>query len=185
MHYSISDGYSHTQEGIYDAIACKASISRGWFHAHRGEAAVTISGVALLAICTLLGGLLGDLLGAALGVKANVGGVGIAMMFLIAARLWLMRYGQLSHGLKTGVEFWGSFYIPIVVAMAAQQNVVAAVKGGPVVLIAGIGAVAVCFAMVALIGRLSGRVETMDEIEAREAEAFAAPVPHFKSGRIG
>ncbi|UPJ62099.1 malonate transporter subunit MadL [Bradyrhizobium sp. 192] len=146
---------------------------------------MTISGVALLAICTLLGGQLGDLLGVALGVKANVGGVGIAMMFLIAARLWLMRHGQLSHGLKTGVEFWGSFYIPIVVAMAAQQNVVAAVKGGPVVLIAGIGSVAVCFAMVALIGRLSGRVETMDEIEAREAEALAGPVPHFKSGRIG
>ena len=43
------------------------------------EAEVTISGVALLAICTLLGGYLGDLLGAMLGVKANVGGVGIAM----------------------------------------------------------------------------------------------------------
>lgn len=132
-----------------------------------------------------LRGLLGDLLGVALGVKANVGGVGIAMMFLIAARLWLVRHGILSHGLKTGVEFWGSFYIPIVVAMAAQQNVVAAAKGGPIVVIAGIGAVAVCFAMVALIGRFSGRVETMDEIEAREAEALAAPVPHFKSGRIG
>jgi len=25
----------------------------------------------------------------------------------------------------------------------------------------------------------------MDEIEAREAEVLAAPVPHFKSGRIG
>ena len=79
---------------------------------------MTISGVALLAICTLLGSLLGDLLGLALGVKANVGGVGIAMMFLIAARLWLVRHGLLSNGLKTGVEFWGSFYIPIVVAMA-------------------------------------------------------------------
>ena len=57
---------------------------------------MTISGVALLAICTLLGGLLGDLLGVALGVKANVGGVGIAMMFLIAARLWLVRHGILQ-----------------------------------------------------------------------------------------
>jgi malonate transporter MadL subunit len=69
--------------------------------------------------------------------------------------------------------------------MAAQQNVVAAAKGGPIVLIAGVGAVLVCFAMVALIGRLSGPVETMDEIEAREAEALASPVPAFKSGRIG
>lgn len=144
---------------------------------------MTISGVALLAICTLLGVLLGDLLGVALGVKANVGGVGIAMMFLIAARLWLAQRGLLSHGLKSGVEFWGSFYIPIVVAMAAQQNVVAAVKGGPIVIIAGIGAIVVCFATVALIGRLSGPVETMDEIEAREAGKMAAPVLALKSAR--
>ena len=60
---------------------------------------MTISGVALLAICTLLGGYLGDLLGALLGVKANVGGVGIAMLLLIAARLWLVRRGYFSHGL--------------------------------------------------------------------------------------
>jgi malonate transporter MadL subunit len=146
---------------------------------------VTISGVALLSISTLLGVLLGDLLGVALGVKANVGGVGIAMMFLIAARLWLVRRGLLSHGLKVGVEFWGSFYIPIVVAMAAQQNVVAAVKGGPIVIIAGVGSVAVCFAMVALIGRISGRAEGMDEIEAREVEALAVPVLGLKSGRVG
>jgi malonate transporter MadL subunit len=143
---------------------------------------VIISGVALLSICTLLGVLLGDLLGVALGVKANVGGVGIAMMFLIAARLWLARRGLLSHGLKAGVEFWGSFYIPIVVAMAAQQNVVAAVKGGPIVIIAGLGAVAVCFAMVALIGRLSGPVETMDEIEAREAGAIAGAALSLAAG---
>jgi len=155
-----------------------------WRPALAKGAPVTISGVALLAICTLLGVLLGDLLGVALGVKANVGGVGIAMIFLIAARLWLMRRGLLSHGLKGGVEFWGSFYIPIVVAMAAQQNVVAAVKGGPIVIIAGVGAVAVCFAMVALIGRVSGRVETIDEIEARETEALAVPMLGLKSGRI-
>jgi hypothetical protein len=37
--------------------------------------------------------------------------------------------------------------------------------------------------MVALIGRFSGPVETMDEIEAREA--LEASVPHFKSGRVG
>jgi malonate transporter MadL subunit len=138
------------------------------------EAAMTISGVALLAICTLLGGYLGDLLGVSLGVKANVGGVGIAMLLLIASRLWLDRHGRLSHGLRLGVEFWGSIYIPIVVAMAAQQNVVAAVKSGPLVLLAGAGAIVVCFVAVALISRLGGPVETMDEIEAREAIAQEA-----------
>lgn len=132
---------------------------------------MTISGVALLAICTLLGVALGDLLGVALSVKANVGGVGIAMIFLIAARLWMDARGWTSPGLKLGVEFWGALYIPIVVAMAAQQNVVAAVEGGPVVLIAGIGAVLLCFATVALISRLGGPVETMDEIETRSQAA--------------
>jgi malonate transporter MadL subunit len=44
-----------------------------------------IFGVALLAICTLLGLLLGDMLGVAIGVKANVGGVGFAMILLLLA----------------------------------------------------------------------------------------------------
>ncbi len=135
---------------------------------------MTISGVALLAICTLVGTFLGDLLGSVLGVKANVGGVGIAMILLIGARLWLARHGRLSPGVKIGVEFWGALYIPIVVAMAAQQNVVSALDGGPIVALAGIGAIIICFATVALISHLSGPVETMDEIEAREAQATAS-----------
>jgi malonate transporter MadL subunit len=125
---------------------------------------MTIFGVALLAICTLIGVFIGDLLGVILNVKANVGGVGIAMMLLIAARVWLMKNGGLSHGIKLGVEFWATMYIPIVVAMAAQQNVVAAARGGPIVLIAGIGTVALCFAAVALIGHI-GR-DRQHEIEA-------------------
>lgn len=135
---------------------------------------MTISGVALLALCTLIGVFLGDALGVALGVKANVGGVGIAMILLIGARLWLGSRGLLSHGLKLGVEFWGALYIPIVVAMAAQQNVVAAVEGGPVVVIAGVGALVVCFTAVAIISRLGGKTETMDELEARSAKAREA-----------
>jgi malonate transporter MadL subunit len=102
-----------------------------------------------------------------LGVKANVGGVGIAMILLIAARMWLARLGLMSSGVRLGVEFWGALYIPIVVAMAAQQNVVAAVKGGPVVVLAGFGAVAICLLAVAILDRMGGPQETMDEIEAR------------------
>jgi malonate transporter MadL subunit len=143
---------------------------------------MTISGVALLAICTLLGGLLGDWLGIALGVKANVGGVGIAMILLIAARLWLLRLGWLSQGVKQGVGFWGALYIPIVIAMAAQQNVVSALKSGPVVVAAAVGTLIVCFAAVALIGRMSGPAETMDEIEARQIDALKSGAS--KSGAL-
>lgn len=132
---------------------------------------MTIFGVALLAICTLAGNVLGELLGHALGVKANVGGVGIAMLLLIAARLWLGRRGLLSEGMLGGIGFWGALYIPIVVAMAANQNVVAAVEGGPLVVVTAIAAVAICFGAVAILARIGDHGETMDEIEARQAAA--------------
>ncbi|WP_416906817.1 MAG: malonate transporter subunit MadL [Polymorphobacter sp.] len=113
-----------------------------------------IWGVALLAACTLIGILLGQLLGNMLGINANVGGVGIAMLLLIAARLWLAKRGWLHPGISSGVGFWASLYIPIVVAMAATQNVVGALKAGPMVVAATLVAVAACFAMVALMSRL-------------------------------
>ena len=119
---------------------------------------MTIFGVALLAVCTLMGAFLGDLLGQVLHVKSNVGGVGIAMILLIAARAWLTRKGGLSHPFKLGIEFWASLYIPIVVAMASIQNVAGAVRGGPVVLTAAVGSVLLCWGVMALIGRL-GRGE--------------------------
>jgi malonate transporter MadL subunit len=131
---------------------------------------MTIFGVALLAICTLVGALLGDILGVALGAKTNVGGVGIAMLLLMAARVWLIRNGKLNHGLKLGIEFWAALYIPIVVAMASIQNVVAAVRGGPVVILAGGGAVIVCFAATALLSRLT-RPRDANPVSAQEAHA--------------
>ena len=149
---------------------------------------MTVFGVALLAICTLVGVFIGDLLGVALGVKANVGGVGIAMMLLIAARVWLVRRGLLSHGVKLGIEFWATMYIPIVVAMAAQQNVVAAVRGGPIVLVAAVGAVALCFACVALISRF-GRPRPLPAEEAAEIErggyVIAGDTPPDAAGPAG
>lgn len=130
-----------------------------------------IFGVALLAACALSGQLLGEALGHLLGVKANVGGVGIAMLFLIAARLWLRAQGRYDDAFGRGIGFWSALYIPIVVAMAAQQDVIGALEGGPVVLAVATGAVLICFAAVALISRLSGGDETMDEIEARGVAA--------------
>ena len=112
-----------------------------------------IYGVALLAICTLAGVILGDLLGVLLGVKSNVGGVGIAMILLICARLYMQKRGGMSQGCELGVGFWGAMYIPVVVAMAAQQNVVTALKGGPVAVLAAIGSVLVCGCTIALISR--------------------------------
>jgi len=112
-----------------------------------------IYGTALLAICHLLGILLGDLLGQALGVKTNVGGVGIAMLLLIAARLYMHQRDILPKLTELGVEYWGAMYIPVVVAMAAQQDVVAALRGGPVALLGALAAVVVCACVIAAINR--------------------------------
>ncbi|SFV00073.1 malonate transporter subunit MadL [Pseudoduganella namucuonensis] len=112
-----------------------------------------IYGTALLAVCHLLGIFLGDLLGALIGVKTNVGGVGIAMILLIFARLYMHKRGLMPQTTELGVTFWGAMYIPVVVAMAAQQNVVAALKGGPVALLAAVGTLVVCACTISLINR--------------------------------
>ena len=113
-----------------------------------------IYGTALLAACHLLGIILGDLLGAALGVKTNVGGVGIAMLLLIAARLISHQRGWMSSTSESGVHYWAALYIPVVVAMAMQQNVVAALRGGPVAVIAAVGSVVSCGLFVSFINRM-------------------------------
>lgn len=129
---------------------------------------MVIYGTALLAACHLTGILLGELLGKALGVKANVGGVGIAMLLLIASRLYLHKRGCLTPASENGVHLWGALYIPVVVAMAAQQNVVAALRGGPVALIAAVASVVLCGLAVSFINRMEPETpdtETADNVE--------------------
>lgn len=129
---------------------------------------MVIYGTALLAACHLTGILLGELLGKALGVKANVGGVGIAMLLLIAARLYLHKRGCLGPASEKGVHLWGALYIAVVVAMAAQQNMVAALRGGPIALIAAAGAVLSCGLVISFINRMepeSPDPETRDDVE--------------------
>ena len=127
-----------------------------------------IYGTALLAVCHLLGIFLGDLLGQALGVKTNVGGVGIAMLLLIFARLYMAKKDLLPKLTELGVEYWGAMYIPVVVAMAAQQDMVAALRGGPVAILSAVLAVAVCACVISVINRS----------ERREEEPVSLPVLH-------
>jgi len=134
-----------------------------------------IYGVALLAVCTLAGVIVGDFLGVLLGVKSNVGGVGIAMILLICARLYMHKRGGLSKECELGVGFWGAMYIPVVVAMAAQQNVVTALHGGPVAVLAAIGAVLSCGATIALISRTHRGEPLPREEAAADTPAHVAP----------
>ena len=113
-----------------------------------------IYGVALLSVSLIFGMLIGEALGVMLGVDANVGGVGIAMLFLVFASN-SASFKTLTEGAAgEGIKFWSAMYIPIVVAMAARQDVAAAADGGMLALVAGIAAVLVSFALVPVISRL-------------------------------
>ncbi|MGI9285086.1 MAG: malonate transporter subunit MadL [Pseudomonadales bacterium] len=118
---------------------------------------MVVYGVSLLAFCMLVGILVGDLLGTLIGVQANVGGVGIAMLLLIVLTNLSTHKFRLNPISKSGISFWSAMYIPIVVAMAAKQNVLAAVSSGWLAVIAGVAAVAVAFAMIPVLARLGGK----------------------------
>ncbi len=133
---------------------------------------MVIYGVALLAACTLIGTFVGEALGLALGIRADIGGVGFAMIALIAARAALKSNGWLGRGVVGGVEFWSAMYIPIIVAMAAQQDVVAAIGSGPMVVLASLVSFVLCLGMAAALSR--------SRIGAQTGEA----VPRFDTAEV-
>ena len=123
---------------------------------------MVIYGVALLAGCYMAGNVIGELLGALLGVKANIGGVGFAMLFLIIISAWAQQKGIMKAPEEQGIKWWSAMYIPVVVAMSSIQNVAAALSGGVVAILGGLLAVAVGFLMIPV---LSGKraKETVSE----------------------
>jgi malonate transporter MadL subunit len=122
-----------------------------------------IYGVGILSACLVVGMLIGEYLGVLIGVEANVGGVGIAMLLLVMA-CNLERFRPLVDGRSgEGIKFWSAMYIPIVVAMAARQNVVAAVDGGMLALVAGVAAVVVSFALVPVLSRIGNHSGDRDQ----------------------
>jgi len=117
---------------------------------------MVIYGTALLSTCLILGLIAGRAIGWLVGVEANIGGVGLAMLALILCCDRLHNAGLMKPPTEQGIQFWSSVYIPVVVAMAASQNVFTALSGGTVALVAGTLSVAACFALVPVIGRLGG-----------------------------
>lgn len=113
-----------------------------------------IYGVALLAGCFLMGKLMGNLLGAMIGIDSDIGGVGFAMILLMTVSALMRNKGWLVEESERGILFWSSMYIPIVVAMAATQNVKVAISGGSVAIFAGVGATVVCLMLVPLISKI-------------------------------
>jgi malonate transporter MadL subunit len=104
----------------------------------------------------LIGAFIGELIGVMIGIDANVGGVGISMLLLILVASKAQASGRLSPVSQRGIAFWSAIYIPVVVAMAASQNVVAAVRGGTAAVLAGVLTVVVSCALVPLLSRIGG-----------------------------
>lgn len=118
-----------------------------------------IYGTALLSLCLLTGLTVGRMIGAALGVDADIGGVGIAMILLIIGCDWLHRTGRMKPPTEAGITFWGNIYVPIVVAMAASQNVRGALTGGVMAALAGLSAVGLSFVLVAVLAKKGSKEE--------------------------
>lgn len=120
---------------------------------------MTIYGVALLAFCYLVGKLLGSCLGWVMGINGDVGGVGFAMILLIFGVAFFRRKEWLEVPTERGILFWSSMYIPVIVAMAATQNVTAALSGGPLAIIVGAAATLLAFYLVPFIARIGRGTE--------------------------
>lgn len=123
---------------------------------------MAIYGVAILAGCFLVGMFFGELIGTLMGVDSNVGGVGIAMLLLIVIVDKLQKKGMLSKPAQSGLAFWNAMYIPIVIAMAASQNVLGALTGGPLAIVAGIAVVAISWAAVPLLSGKKAKEAAVD-----------------------
>ena len=119
-----------------------------------------VYGVALLSGCLILGMIIGEALGAALKVDANVGGVGIAMIFLVLASNSEKFRSLTQDAAGSGIKFWSAMYIPIVVPMAARQDVAGATEGGLLAIVAGVAAVTVSLALVPILSKIGNKTST-------------------------
>jgi len=97
-----------------------------------------IIGMGFVAFFMLLGSFLGRILGQFIGTGGDVGGVGLAMLFMVLTVNYLENKGKMfKPRTENGIKFLSALYIPIIVAMAARLNVVGAINGGLVAILAG------------------------------------------------
>jgi malonate transporter MadL subunit len=113
-----------------------------------------IYGVALLALCFLVGKVLGNFLGILIAIDGDIGGVGFAMILLILSNSYMKKKGWMQAETAYGILFWSSMYIPIIVSMAATLNVKAAISGGWVAVLAGAIVTLGAFFLVPMISKI-------------------------------
>ena len=110
-----------------------------------------------LALCMLLGKYIGTLLGTAVGIGADVGGVGFAIVLLLFVGNCKWFTFTKRQDFKDGMTFWKKMYIPVVVAMAASQNVYRMLSSGMVAIVGGIASVAFPFLLLFLLHKREER----------------------------
>lgn len=113
-----------------------------------------IYGVALLAICYLLGKIIGTAIGQTIGIDGDVGGVGFGMLFLMFAQYYFNKQSWFNQETLSGITFWSAIYIPIVIANAASSNVSGALAGGIQVTIIGVIVTVTSFFLIPLIAKI-------------------------------
>ena len=82
-------------------------------------------------------------------------------MLIVLSNLSHQKF-HIGSATESGIHFWSAMYIPIVVAMAAKQNVIAAVSSGWLAIVAGVAAVAVSFALIPVLNRIPGSGDDAD-----------------------
>lgn len=126
---------------------------------------MVIYGLMIMGLCAIVGNALGEMLGKLMGISANVGGVGFAMLFLVLVTRHLLEKDQLSKLAQSGILFWNAMYIPVVIAMAAQQDVISAMKGGWIAVVGGLAAVFAGFMLIRPLTALADNSLPLDDEE--------------------
>lgn len=116
-----------------------------------------------LSLCMIVGKYIGLLLGTLVGINADVGGVGFAIILLVLITNSPRLAFTQKKEFKDGVNFWKQMYMPVVVALAATQNVYRMLTSGLVAIVAGIAAVAVPFLIVYLLHKHDERRQAKNE----------------------
>lgn len=114
-----------------------------------------IYGLGIVGVCMFVGSFIGRQLATLMGISGDVGGVAFAMILLV----WFVSYREkkgkpIAEKTSNGIKFLSALYIPVVVAMSANQNVVSAVSGGLVPILSGVLAVACSLLLIPVISKI-------------------------------
>ena len=110
-----------------------------------------------LALCMILGKYIGTLFGNLVGIGSDVGGVGFAILLLLCVSNSKWFPFAKRKDFLSGMTFWKRMYIPVVVAMAASQNVYRMLTSGMVAIVGGAAAVAFPFLLLYILHKWEER----------------------------